>query len=207
MIIEAHYLPCIEYFVAISDYDEICLEVYENYQKQSFRNRSNILTANKIDALVVPITKNKSKEIVKNIKIDYSQNWVKRHLGAIQAAYGKSPFFEHFYDYFRIELEKKTDFLVDLNFELLSICLKLMKSKKRIIFSENYQETSIDDFRGTIHPKNNISESSYYEPIEYSQNFGVDFVPNLSIIDALMCHGPSTGIIIEQSKKIHFEHI
>ncbi|MES2794639.1 MAG: WbqC family protein [Bacteroidota bacterium] len=200
MIIEAHYLPCIEYLGVISSYKEICLEVHENYQKQSYRNRCKILSTNQIDNLVIPVTKANVKEIVKNIRIDYSQDWVRRHLGALKAAYGKAPFFEHFYDYFSTIIERKPDFLIDLNYEILTVCLKLLKQNKKIVFSEYYQKYSEDDFRGKIHPKSELSALSFYDEYPYSQNFGQKFVPNLSIIDVFMCQGPLAAQIIESSK-------
>jgi WbqC-like protein family len=200
MIIDAHYLPCIEYFAVISDFGTVCLEVHENYQKQTYRNRCKILTTNKIDDLVIPVSKNKPKEIVKNIRIDYKQDWTRQHLGAIKAAYGKAPFFEHFFDYFRIVFEQKPDFLIDFNYELLTVCLKLMKIKKKIVFSENYQSYMENDFRGQINPKNWIHESKYYKTEPYIQNFGQNFVPNLSIIDLLMCQGSLSNSIIEASR-------
>jgi hypothetical protein len=199
MIIDAQYLPCIEYFGVINQFEEIRLEVNENYQKQSYRNRCNVLSTNKIDSLVIPIAKLKHKEIIKDIKIDYSQDWVRRHLGAIKASYGKSPFFEYFYDYFRIIIEQKPDFLIDLNYDLLTVCLKLLKLKNKVVFSENYEKIVEFDFRGKIHPKLNPNEYNFYHEYPYSQNFGEKFVPNLSIIDTLMCQGPKAKQIIEGS--------
>lgn len=200
MIIDAQYLPCIEYFSVLSAFDEIQLEVYENYQKQTYRNRCKILTADKIDNLVIPVSKNKPKEIVKNIRIDYSQDWTRQHLGAIKAAYGKAPFFEHFFDYFRKVFEQKPDFLIDLNFELLTVCLKLLEIKKIIVFSAIYEDCVENDFRGTISPKTTLNKTNNYKPRVYAQNFGEDFVPNLSIIDLLMCQGQFSSSIIEESK-------
>ena len=206
MIIEAHYLPSIEYFVAISNFEVVTLEVFENYQKQSYRNRCKILTTNKIDELVVPVVKPNTKEIIKNIKIDYTQEWPRRHLGAIKAAYGKAPFFEHFYEYFKNSIERKPAFLIDLNVELLSICLKLLRIKKEIIFSDNYQEIQPDDFRGLIHPKKTNKNTGFLQSQRYTQNFGEEFVPNLSIVDLLMCQGTKAMDIINRSN-VEFEHI
>lgn len=199
MIIEAHYLPCLEYFTVISEFDEIKLEVHENYQKQTYRNRCKILATNKIDDLIIPIINGNSKEIVKNIKIDYYQDWSRRHLGAIKSAYGKAPYFEHFYDYFRIVFEKKPDFLIDLNFELLTVCLKLAKINKIVTFTEKYETISENDFRGKIHPKRDSGMLNSYKSFSYSQNFGEKFVPNLSVIDVLMCQGPRVSEIIKGS--------
>jgi hypothetical protein len=137
MIIDLHYLPSLEYFACILQHDTIQIEAYEYYEKQSYRNRCKILASNKIDVLSVPVQNGNSKIIVKDIKVEYHQDWVRRHWGAIYSAYGKAPFFEYYADYFANIFEKKPDFLFDLNMELLTICLKLLKVEKRLYLQKN----------------------------------------------------------------------
>ncbi len=199
MIIDLHYLPSLEYFACILQHDTIQIEAYEYYEKQSYRNRCKILASNKIDVLSVPVQNGNSKIIVKDIKVEYHQDWVRRHWGAIYSAYGKAPFFEYYADYFANIFEKKPDFLFDLNMELLTICLKLLKVEKKIIFTEEYEKVAQNDYRGQIHPKRSYSQNNFYEPIMYRQNFGSDFEPNLSILDLLFCQGNQARKILEQS--------
>ncbi len=210
MVLESNYLPNIEYFALLlstknenSNFDKdentIQIEIHENYQKQSYRNRCKILTTNKIDQLIVPVKKDSLKQIIKDIRIEYTQDWHRQHIGAIKAAYGKAPFFEYFFDYFNLIYSKKHDFLIDLNFEILTVCLKLMKINLNIKFTENYEINLLDDFRGTIHPKLDSNRLNVYLPFVYSQNFGNNFVPNLSVLDLLMCQGPLAAQIIENS--------
>jgi WbqC-like protein family len=199
MTLDSLYLPNIEYFVLLNKFENVQIEIFENYQKQTYRNRCKILTANKIDDLIIPINKSKHNEIIKNIKLDYTQEWTRRHLGAIKAAYGKAAYFEYIFGYFSASFHKKHDFLIDFNFELLTTCLKILKIKKSISFTENYVVNVNDDFRGIISPKKDYAIQNIYFPSCYTQNFGNKFAPNLSIIDALMCHGPQTLQIIESS--------
>ncbi len=201
MLIESFYLPNIEYFLLLFENDNIYIEAFENYQKQSYRNRCKILTTNKIADLIVPVIKGNSKEIIKNIKIDYGQDWQRNHLRTIKSAYGKAPFFEHFYDFFRIVFEKKHDFLIDFNTELLTVCLKLMQIKKEPKFTERFEIKAENDFRGIIHPKKATESITNIEAYNYSQNFGEKFVPNLSIIDLLMCQGPQSVKILSKQNK------
>ncbi len=190
MLIESFYLPNIEFFSIIIQHDKIYIEAYENYLKQSYRNRCKVLTANKLVDLIVPVINGNSKEIIKNIRLDDSQNWKRTHIRTLNSAYGKAPFFEYFFDYFQKIYEKKHDFLIDFNTELLTTCLHLMRIKKEIIFTEKFDKFVEDDFRGLFHPKKSIGSSFNYNDIKYTQNFGEEFVPNLSIIDLLMCQGP-----------------
>jgi hypothetical protein len=199
MIIDLQYLPNLEYFCAIHNSNEIIIEAHEFFEKQSYRNRSKILTTNKIDTLTVPVQSSNKKVVIKDLKIDYSQDWVRRHWGAIHSAYGKAPFFEFYSEYFIKILNKKPDFLFDLNIEILTICLKLLRLEKKIIFTENYQKNVENDFRGLIHPKKGYLLNNLYQPINYRQNFGNNFESNLSIIDLLFCQGNQSLLIIKDS--------
>ncbi|MCH6200840.1 WbqC family protein [Aquiflexum sp. LQ15W] len=204
IITDLFYLPPIEYFVAIQDFEEIQIDPTENFQKQTFRNRTHILLANKEDVLTVPVIGSSKKQLYKDVKIDYSQKWKNVHLRGIQSAYGKAPFFEYFFPYFDQVFGKNLTFLFDVNMELLTVCLKLLKVKSKLRL-----ESRIDfspksaDIRGIIQAKERYSQRDIMTPDIYPQMFGLDFVPNLSIIDLLFCMGPESKEVIRQSKKNH----
>ena len=206
MTIDLQCLPSLEYFCALLKHDTIMVESHEYFEKQSYRNRCKILTTNKVDVLTVPVKNGNTKILIKDLRIDYHQDWTRRHWGAIHSAYGKSPFFEFYADYFKKILDKKPDFLFDFNLDLLTICLKLLRLEKTIIFTENYEKDVENDFRGQIHPKKVYQENQLYQPVKYRQNFGNEFEPNLSILDLLFCQGNQSlkilqeSLIIEQKK-------
>jgi hypothetical protein len=199
MTIDLQYLPSLEYFCAIIKNDKIIIEAHEFFEKQSYRNRCRIQTTNKIDTLTVPVQNGNKKVLIKDLKIDYSQDWTRRHWGAICSAYGKSPFFEFYSEYFKKMLDKKPDFLFDLNNEFLTICLKLLRLEKNIIFTENYQKNVENDYRGLIQPKRDYESNNLYQPLAYRQNFGNDFEPNLSILDLLFCQGNQSLSVLKES--------
>jgi len=202
LLIDLHYLPCIEYFVELTQHETIYLEACENFQKQSYRNRCEILTANKIDILTVPVIKSNSKILIKEVRIDYSQPWQKIHWRAIQSAYGKAPYFEYFADYFKNLYDKKTHFLWDLNLEALTLCLKLLQVKKTILFTSEYNKEAeihvkeIEDKRSFFHPKARIESQ-----VKYSQVFGREFAPNMSIIDLVLNEGPNGKNLVKKANK------
>jgi WbqC-like protein family len=206
MTIDLQYLPSLEYFCALLKYDKIIIEAHEHFEKQSYRNRCIIQTTNKIDALTIPVKNGNKKVLIRDLRIDYQQDWTRRHWGAIHSAYGKSPFFEFYGEYFKKIMDKKTDFLFDFNYEILTICLKLLRLEKNIIFTEKYKKEVENDFRGQINPKTSYRENNLYMPIPYRQNFGNEFEPNLSILDLLFCQGNQAlkilqeSVVIEQKK-------
>ena len=201
-LLDLHYFPSIEYFVLLSNYEKVQVEAHENYEKQSYRNRCYILGSNKIQALTVPVLNGNSKVIVKDIKIDYSQKWLNIHWRSIASAYGKSPFFMFYGDYFEKIIYKKYEFLYDLNFELLLLLIKFLGLKTRIETTSVYQKdvgTEFLDLRSTIHPKTDFKENGFFTPYRYNQIFGREFVNNLSILDLLFCEGRNTLEVLRKS--------
>lgn len=204
-LISLHYLPCIEYFACFVKYDKIYLEACENYIKQSYRNRCLIKSSQKINVLSVPICKGNKPINIKEVKIDYSQGWAKDHWRGIQSAYGKSPFFEHYKDLFFDIFQKKPPTLFELNFDLLTLCLKLLQLDAPLALTENYQKhppVGVKDYRNLIHPKKSYLKNDLFKPCRYTQVFGRNFAENLSIIDLLFCEGPNSRHILLQSSNI-----
>lgn len=202
VLIDLHYLPSIEFFSCIQSFSEIVLESNENYTKQSYRNRCYILGSNKTEMLVVPVLDGNKKLLIKDVKIDYSQRWHINHWRTMSAAYGKSPFYEFYSDYFKNIYDKKHTYLWDLNFEMLTMCLKLLRVNKTIRQSGVYEKeanSTVFDARNLISPKKLSDSSQFYQPSPYQQNFGNEFVPNLSIIDLLYCRGNQAAEILKKS--------
>ncbi len=118
------------------------------------------------------------------------------------SAYGKAPFFEYYAPFFESILLKKHTFLLDLNYELLSICLKLLDLDIKIVFNEEYKkghDDGIMDLRNVINPKISFTKNNLYKEILYNQIFGKNFVSNLSIVDLLFCEGGNSKRILQSS--------
>jgi len=186
------YLPNIQYFAKILQSEKIILEQYENYIKQTYRNRCEIFSANGIKSLIIPVKHTGTKQLIKDIKIDYSGNWQKLHWKTINSAYMSSPFFEYYIDDFSPFYEKKETFLFDFNYKLIVLLLELIGIKNQISVSDSYNiyDATIDH-RTTITPKN---KSNDFNPVPYFQVFShkCGFAPNLSILDLLCNEGNNT---------------
>lgn len=192
LLIEAQYFPPIEYFIQILKHDRVELEAFENYQKQSFRNRCKIIAANGTEILTIPVIHPGQKVLIRDTKIDYSQRWLAIHWGAIKSAYGKAAYFEYLGEDFKTILEKKYEYLFDLNVELLTHCLKILRIKKEIVFSSDFEKVVSEnktDLRSSIHPKLPVIQPFVMEHVKYFQLFGRDFVTNCSILDLIFNEG------------------
>lgn len=202
--IELQYLPCLEYFTCILQYDRICIDVEERYVKQSYRNRCNVLTTNKIDLLTVPVKGYEAASPTKDILIDYNQDWIRRHLGCFKSAYGKSPFYEYYAPDLIEIFQKKPAYLIDLNYDLLTFCLRLVGIDKDIRYNLSGAVSEENEVANDISVINNRKEPDsfkYYRPVPYYQTFGNDFVSNLSIVDLLFNMGPEAKSVLLRSCK------
>ena len=135
-LIHPTYFPNIAHFVAILKADTLYFEVCDNYQKQSYRNRTEIYGANGKLALTVPVSyTQKNRQLYKDVKIANENNWQQQHLKSLKSAYSMSPFFEYYVDDLMSLFEKKFDYILDFNlssFEVLLECLQLNMNAVKI---------------------------------------------------------------------------
>lgn len=188
----------------LQQFDAIELEKSEYYVKQSYRNRCYINTAQGVEMLIVPLTAKHGKVLIKDIRIDQSKKWQNNHWRTIESAYRKAPYYEYYADDLRNVLYHDHDFLFDLNFDLLSFCLKSIRFTPSIAVTDSYEKVPpplVFDLRSQINPKKPASDREFYKPVSYYQVFGSGFAENLSLIDLLFCEGPRAGSLLHASQK------
>ncbi len=203
-LIELHFLPSIEYFCALSNFDNIIFERHENFTKQSFRNRAYILTAQGAHRLTIPVITPTGKNLITDIKIDYTTHWQNTIWRSIVSAYANAPFFEHYTDDLHRVLFERHVFLYDLNWKILSLCRDWLGWTTTFSQSEKYEKKISDeifDLRNVILAKKDFSQRQFYNPRPYQQVFGQTFVPNLSLIDLVFCEGPHGTPLVTASRK------
>ena len=200
LLIELHYLPCLDYLSGLIRFGGVRIEAQEHYQKQSYRNRCYIQTANKVDALAVPVQKGTHHQPIRDLRVVAERTWQTQHWRSLRAAYGRAPFFEYYASDIEPVYEKSWKFLFDFNYELLTICLKLIQLQIPIHLTECYERTAatgLFDGRSKVNPGNSPQTYVFHQPVAYQQNFGQKFVPNLSIIDLLFCQGPAASDVLK----------
>jgi hypothetical protein len=194
------YFPSIVHYVAIVNANSLILEVDDNFQKQSYRNRCLIYSPNGIQLLNVPLIHDKNeRQKTKDVKISYDFDWQKQHFRSLEMAYRSSPFFEYYEDDFVPLFEKKTTYLLDLNFEIFELINKCMKNQIEYTKTEEYFKETIDcqDFRYLTQDK-----KTNYIFEKYTQVFDDrhGFISNLSILDLLFAEGKHALGYLKQQK-------
>ena len=190
-LLSSAYLPPISFFTAINSGGDVLIEQYDNYCKQTFRNRCRIATASEVQALTVPVVKSSSpKQLMKDVRISDHGEWRRQHWNALESAYMNSPFFMYYQDDFRPFYEKKYEFLIDFNTELTMLILKLAGIDKAVRLTESYgkNDGKTIDLRDLVNPGTNEPEncSPYWQV--FKQKYG--FIGNLSAVDLLFNMGP-----------------
>ena len=199
VLLVTSYWPNLHYFFYVLNASIINIEQFDNYSKQSYRNRTQILSANGVLNLSIPIKKNKSEKVVNAIEISYKEDWQKNHWRAITSAYKNSPYFDFFEEDLKVFYSNKYNLLIDYNIDQLKFIVKVLKQKKNIQLTKQYESNpeSVIDLRTIIHPKQsylsdklvaNKLDQSYYQTFENK----ISFTPNLSILDLLFNKGLHT---------------
>lgn len=183
------YFPSISQFASMVQADSITLEMEDNFQKQTNRNRMYIYSPNGIQMLNIPVKHSKENhQKTKDVKIEDAFDWQKQHFKSLEAAYRTSPFFEYFEDDLAPIFQKKHTFLMDLNLEALDIVANCLGFDLQYAKTEEYfhETTDFSDFR---HLANGKKDTLQFEP--YTQVFEEKhgYLNNLSILDLLFNEG------------------
>ena len=197
------YAGNIQYYSLFAHSKEVLLEKNAHYVKQTYRNRCQILTANGVMNLTIPVEKVSGEKMLdKDVKISPT-DWQRVHWIAIESAYNNSPFFLYYEDDIRPMYEKKYDFLLDFNLELQEKLVSLLGLTTEFKLTENYIDSYENDLREVLSPKYkgdypNFNPESYYQV--FKEKYG--FVENLSIYDLLFNMGNESILILNKSYKL-----
>lgn len=165
------------------------VDLEEVFQKATLRTQIQLLGATGKISLSIPVKKHPAGTLTKDIRIDYIQKWQNQHWRSIQSGYGKAPFFEYYQAELEVLFSEKPEFLTDFTVPLLSWIHRQFFPKG--FFSDNLAQNKIQ-----FQPDNILylsidrGNNGSQPPIRYPQVFGHNFVPDLSVLDFLLCCGP-----------------
>lgn len=221
-ILQPGYLPWLGFFEQMYKSDIFVIYDDVQYDKESWRNRNRIKTANGVQWLTVPvIVRFEDAPLINDIKIDNKLNWRKKHLHSIRQNYSKAAYFKKYIDIFEEAYSKKWQYLVDIDMHFilelagfLGIdCKKIIRSSTLSVTGDRIERLikicklfNADTFYEGAAGKNYIDDSQFarngikveyqdYKHPAYRQLHG-DFVPYLSVVDLLFNHGEESLSIL-----------
>jgi hypothetical protein len=201
LLLSTAYFPPAEYFWLITRSSKVLIEKWENFHKQTYRNRCVIMGANGPLTLIVPVVRGSiHKTALRDLCIDNTQHWKELHLRSITSACSTAPFFDFYYDIIRNVINKQHKFLLDLNREALLAMNDAIGIISDISYTDEFlpEQYGIADYRYRITPKKQ-SDIEGYSDVPYIQIFRERFgyIPCLSIIDVLLNNGPGTRALLQ----------
>lgn len=216
-LLSTTYFGPIQWYQKLNRYDHCVIEQFDNFQKQTYRNRCRIATANGSLVLTVPVERTEGKCLMRDVRISDHGAWRHLHWNALQSAYGESPFFEFYADDLHPFFERRWTFLLDFNMDITNKLCELLDIHPRLSLTTNYipstsgeEEKSFGkeektlgedekspeemepfiDFREAIHPKHPLPDADFAPRPYYQQHAPRHgFQPNLSILDLLFNEG------------------
>jgi len=212
-IMQPYFMPYLGYFQLINSVDRFV--IYDNikYTKKGWINRNRILVNQTDQLITVPIKKD--SDYLNIVERNLSNSWIEdktKMLNTLQSSYRKAPYFEQSFDLiskclltYETNLFKFLFNSIRLINEYLGIQTPIvlsssididhnLKSQHKVISICNNQNAStyINSIGGMeLYSKESFAQNGIKlnfiksNPLKYQQ-FGEQFIPNLSIVDVLM---------------------
>ncbi|MGM5629582.1 WbqC family protein [Apibacter raozihei] len=193
-VLPIFYFAPVSYFALALQSDKLLLEKWENFPKQTYRNRCIIQGANGKLPLIIP-TEHTGARIFKDIKISYASNWMNLHWKSIKSSYQSSPYFEYYQDSLKEIFDKKETYLIDFNLKTFQWINDKVKLNLDYDFTLEYNEFfEGKDARETF----NAKKESTFQNQPYIQVFSdrFEFMNDLSILDLVCNVGPKCDTYI-----------
>ncbi|MBO4810685.1 MAG: WbqC family protein [Prevotella sp.] len=192
VLLSTTYFGPVQWYQKLYRHDGVMIEACESFQKQTYRNRCLIATAQGVQALTVPVVGSDTK-LLADMRISDHGNWRHQHWQAITSAYGDSPFLEYYEDDLRpFFFERRWERLIDFNDDIMHKMCELLDIHPVVTRTEKFAKGGdFTDYREAISPKHPLPDPDF-TPKPYYQVFAQrhGFLPNLSILDLLLNMGP-----------------
>ena len=216
MIVAIHqpeYLPWLGFFKKMMNVELFVFLDDVQFRKKGWQNRNRIRINDGTTLLSIPVHTHSYPKI-NEVTIDNEKNWSIRHKKSILYNYARAPYFDEIKDFIESIFEKKFQYLVDLNTEIIKFIMNELEIKSKIVFSSELEISKKGSDRvldickavGADHyitgafwaesnlrveefKKSNIDVEfqKFQHPI-YKQIHG-EFIPEMSIIDLLFNEG------------------
>ena len=210
---QPEYLPWLGFFKKMMNVELFVFLDDVQFRKKGWQNRNRIRINDGTTLLSIPVHTHSYPKI-NEVTIDNEKNWSIRHKKSILYNYARAPYFDEIKDFIESIFEKKFQYLVDLNTEIIKFIMNELEIKSKIVFSSELEISKKGSDRvidickavgadhyitGTFWAESNlrveefkksnidVEFQKFQHPI-YKQIHG-EFIPEMSIIDLLFNEG------------------
>lgn len=195
------FFPTIATMVAIAQADAIVFETQDNYQKQTYRNRTYIAHSGGKLLLGIPTKhlKNSERRKTADVQVENDFPWLHNHWKSLQTAYRTSPYFEFYEEDLEPLFKEKVTSLLDFNLKIIEVLLELIgidtPTKKTTEYFKNPEQIDAR-FLAVVKKERDYHFDKYHQVFENETGF----IPNLSVLDLLFNEGPNTLTYLEKQQ-------
>lgn len=223
-IMQPGYLPWLGFFELMVRADLFVFLDDVQYTVRDWRNRNRIRTDDGWQWLSVPVLhKGYRGQLIKDVMINKTVAWQKKHLNSMKFNYQSSKYFKQYYPAIRDILLNDWETLADLNIVLTNklvmilgidiVCsrsseLKITstaKSQRILDICQHFGATELYDSKAAekfldiqifVDEGIKVDFQQYNHPV-YNQSYS-PFISHMSLIDLLFNHGPDSLEIIRK---------
>jgi len=143
VVLQSNYLPWLGYFALIAEADILVVLDSAKYTKNDWRNRNQLLGANGLFWLTVPVHKDSTSKCIYDATVVESR-WVHKHLVSLQESLSGLQFADEVLNALRFDYNKFIGqrSLHSINLRLISTLCELMSIRTTIIL--DYQVATSD---------------------------------------------------------------
>lgn len=198
------------------------------FTKSEYHNRQKIKLPEGPQWLTVPVVRCPGgPQLIKDVRIDNSKPFRKRHLRMLQQSYRRAPYFDEIYPIVERVYAGEHQRLVDLNLDLMESFCRYLGSPVNIVRASTLDHDGDNTERlvglirsagGSVHltstygsernyidwqrmqARGVVSRAQVFQHPVYDQPWG-EFAPHLAAVDMLFCCGRSTARILTDSRK------
>ncbi len=186
------YFPNVAWYYGAVQAGEVVMYTHIGYNRKWHANKMELTGANGTQFLSIPLVGGRMhKGLYETTAISYDIDWQKNHWRSIETMYGRSAYFEYFASALKQFFATPYTNLVECNIasiQLLNKCMGLnmpMATEAKQELTKNIA----------------LSAGTYPHKLNYTQSFAdkYAFVPNLSMLDMLLCNGPQCVTLLKNT--------
>jgi hypothetical protein len=164
VILQPSYIPWRGYFDQIRQADVFVFYDDVKYDKNGWRNRNRIKSKNGAQWLTIPVLNKGVEENhtpINAIKINWAQNWHRKHWNALSLSYRKAPYFKTYEDVFAAFYQRHDEYLSSLTIDLTITISRLLGINTNFIRSSALEGITGSKTERLIQVLTRIGATSY----------------------------------------------